>query len=77
MLEDLRQPQTDELPSPIEWELYEFFRAPGIYYYHSDNDTGKIRYYGSHSSMKSYLYGYRLGTKEEVNVFRKLYEKEE
>ncbi len=76
MLEDLRRPHTDELPSPIEWELYEFFRAPGIYYY-SDNDTGNIRYYGSHSSMMSHLYGYRLGTKEEVNVFRKLNQKEE
>lgn len=55
----------------IEWKLYGFFRAPGIYYY-TDTDTGKIRYYDSGPLMMSNIYGYRLGTKEEVDILRKL-----
>jgi hypothetical protein len=34
-------------------------------------DTGKIRQYGSGPSMMPHIYGYRLGTKEEVDVFKK------
>lgn len=56
--------------SSIHWDLYEFFRAPGIYY-HLVGDTGKIRQYGSGPSMMPHIYGYRLGTKEEVDVFKK------
>ncbi len=61
---------TNETTLPIEWNLYAFFHAPGIYY-HSGKDTGKLHYYGSGPSMIPDNYGYRLGTKEEVDVFKK------
>jgi hypothetical protein len=69
MLKNSQSSDKNETISPIEWNLYAFFRAPGIYYY-ADNDTGKIRYYDSGPSMMSNIYGYRLGTKEEVDVFK-------
>jgi hypothetical protein len=53
---------------PIEWDLYDFFQGPGIYY-HSDEKPEKTSYYGSGSSMKPHIYGYRLGTEEEIDVF--------
>ncbi len=71
MLKNSQLSNTDEINTPIEWNLYAFFRAPGIYYY-SENDTGKIRYYGSGPLMMPDIYGYRLGTKEEVDVFKRL-----
>jgi hypothetical protein len=76
MLEDLRGPYTDELPAIIEWDLYEFFRAPGVYYY-SDHDKDKIRYYGADPSMMTHMYGYRLGTPEEVHELKNSNQKEE
>ncbi|CAF3754531.1 unnamed protein product, partial [Rotaria sp. Silwood1] len=71
MLEDSQQTINKENISSIKWNLYEFFRAPGIYY-HSDGDIGPILYYGTNSLMIPDIYGYRLGTLEEVNVIKKL-----
>ncbi|CAF3238270.1 unnamed protein product [Rotaria socialis] len=64
----------DENTLPKTWNLYEFFRAPGIYYY-SNDDTGRVSYYGADISMITDLYGYRLGTQEEVQVLKKLNQK--
>lgn len=55
---------------PIKWNRYEFFRTPGIYY-QTDGETGKVHYYGSDPRMRPDTYGYRFGTKEEVQVFQK------
>jgi len=76
MLKDSQLLNSDAIAPPIEWNLYAFFRAPGIYY-HSDNDTGKIYYYNSGPLMIPDIYGYRLGTKEEVDVFKRLEPEEE
>ncbi|CAF1085516.1 unnamed protein product [Rotaria sordida] len=73
ILKDSQQTIPDENTLPIEWNLYDLFRAPGIYY-HSDGDIGKIRYYGSDPLMMPDIYGYRLGTREEVHVFKKLHQ---
>ena len=60
----------NENQSPsIEWDLYDFFQGPGIYY-HSNDKSEKISYYGSGSSMKPHIYGYRLGTEEEIDVLQ-------
>ncbi len=56
----------------IEWDLYEFFRAPGIYYY-VDGDVKEK--YDSGPSMRPDLYGYRLGTEEEVDRIEELRQK--
>lgn len=61
----------DENDIPTEWNLYEFFRAPGIYYF-MDKNSDQIHYYGSDSLMAPHTYGYRLGAKEEVNLYEKL-----
>jgi hypothetical protein len=71
MLKDSQAPNADENLTSIYWDLYEFFRAPGIFY-HSNGDTGKIQHYRIGPSMMPQKYGYRLGTKEEVDVFKKL-----
>ena len=71
MLEELEQPLPDEDDLPIKWNLYEFFHAPGIYYY-SDYGIGKIHYYSSHPLMMPHIYGYRLGSREEVDLFKRL-----
>lgn len=71
MLKTQQPPNPEEIIPTIEWKLYAFFRAPGIYYY-SDNGTEKIRYYGLGPSMISNVYGHRLGTKEEVDVFKNI-----
>ncbi len=71
MLKESRAPNADENHTSISWDFYEFFRAPGIYY-HPNGDNGKISHYGSGPSMVSQKYGYRLGTKEEVDVLKKL-----
>jgi hypothetical protein len=76
MLEESQVSTDDMIAAAIEWDLYDFFRAPGIYYY-SDDGTGKIRYYGSGPSMKHEIYGYRLGTREEVDVFKRLNQNKE
>jgi hypothetical protein len=55
---------------PIEWDLYDFFQAPGIYYY-SDETPDKVSYFGEAPSMRPSLYGYRLGTDEEIYVFER------
>jgi hypothetical protein len=68
MLLKSKQRGNEIITSPNEWNLYEFFQAPGIYYY-SDDTTLKLSYYGSGESMKPHIYGYRLGTEEEVAVF--------
>jgi hypothetical protein len=76
MLKNSQLLSRDAITPSIEWNLYSFFRAPGIYY-HSDNDTGKIHHYHSGPSMIPDIYGYRLGTKEEVDVFKRLKPEEE
>lgn len=53
-----------------DWQLYWFFRAPGIYH-RSDTDSRKIFYYKSDPLMKADVYGYRLGTREEVQELKK------
>ncbi|CAF3339053.1 unnamed protein product, partial [Rotaria sp. Silwood2] len=73
MLEDSQHTNDSQNTLPIEWNLYDFFRAPGIYYRpDDDNDVEKILYYGSDPSMMPNIYGYRLGTLEEVHVLKKL-----
>ncbi len=74
MLNESNQPTAEKMNSVIEWDLYEFFQAPGIYY-ESDDGTRKKCYYGSGPSMRPDLYGYRLGTREEVDKFEKLKQK--
>ena len=71
MLEASGQPLPNKDDLPIKWNLYEFFRAPGIYYY-SDHDPRKIHYYNSDPLMMPHIYGYRLGTREEVDIFKRL-----
>lgn len=66
---DLANSNFQELPD--EWHLHAFFRSPGIYH-RSDHDSGKIHFYHSGPSMQANAYGYRLGTREEVNVFKRL-----
>ncbi len=71
MLKKSHVADIDDAITSIEWDLYAFFVAPGIFY-HSDEDARKIHYYGSAPWMISDKYGYRLGTKEEVDVMKKL-----
>jgi hypothetical protein len=74
MLKKSNQITDEAMNSPVEWNLYEFFRGPGIWYY-SQGNTGKICYYGLGPSMRSDLYGYRRGLVEEVDRLNKLIEK--
>lgn len=76
MLEKFNQPTNEAMILPLEWELYSFFQGPGIYY-STDSDTNNIFIYGSDPSMKPHLYGYRLGSAEEVDKLKKLNEKKE
>ena len=69
MLGKSRKPVNQTANASIEWDLYEFFRAPGIYYY-SDGALQQWSRFGSGPSMKPKIYGYRLGTREEVDVFK-------
>ena len=69
MLERAHVPTEDMIALAIEWDLYDFFRGPGIYF-HSDDGARKHRYYGTAEFMKPNVYGYRLGTREEVDVLR-------
>ena len=71
MLRDSRTSDSDESHTWMSWDFYEFFRAPGIFY-HPDGEKGRTYQYGSGPSMMPKKYGYRLGTKEEVDVFKRL-----
>ena len=70
MLRKSKVVSLDEDISSIEWDLYAFFQAPGIFY-HSDADPRKTHFYRSGPSMLPDKYGYRLGTKEEVDLLKK------
>lgn len=70
MLKRSKVADADDTISSIEWDVHSFFLAPGIYY-RPDGEAGKVRHYGLGPSMVPEKYGYRLGTKEEVDVIKK------
>ena len=68
-----RESEFDEQPEPIIWDLHEFYRAPGIYYY-SNGDKGQIYYDNPAPFMHPDVYGYRLGTREEIDSLKIKYD---
>ena len=69
MLKRTSESNAHDEHSSIEWNLYEFFRAPGVCFY-SEGDKGEAYYYGSGALMKADIYGYRLGAREEIDNWR-------
>ena len=74
MLQQASEAETNLPSRTIEWNLYDFFRAPGIYYETIDGKTATY-FYGSGPSMQADMYGYRLGTPEEIDTMRKKFSK--
>lgn len=69
MLQELSESEAGAIPSKIEWDLYEFFQAPGIYY-EKNGELSEAHFYNSGPSMRADIYGYRLGTPEEIETIR-------
>lgn len=69
MLKKSRVANVDETIASIEWDVYSFFHAPGIFY-RPDGENGKTHFFRSGPLMMPDKYGYRLGTKEEVDLLK-------
>ena len=75
MLDSISEPDANDEHPLIEWDLYEFFRAPGVCFY-SNGDSGEKYLYHSGASMKADVYGFRLGAREEIDSWREKHRKE-
>lgn len=69
MLQELPESESNNTNEMIRWDLYEFFRAPGIYC-EGNEEKPTTYFYASGPSMKAKIYGYRLGTPEEIDTIR-------
>lgn len=71
MLKKSRVTNVDASIGTIEWDVYSFYHAPGIFY-RPDDENGKTHFFRSGPSMMPDKYGYRLGTKEEVDLLKSM-----